>query len=169
MIDTETFPKRKPHRLTGYDYSQNGYYHITICTENRKPLFWKKVGADIIRPQNSNLDSLLSEYGKSVRESIESISEHYSGIFVDRYCIMPNHVHLIIAIAIKDNGRIISAPTVSRIVGQMKRSASKKCGFPLWQKSFYDEIIKNRKAYDEISKYIYENPTKWEDDELFCK
>ena len=93
----------------------------------------------------------------------------YAGVFVDRYCIMPNHVHLIIGITSKENGRMISAPTLSRIIGQMKRFASKKCEKSIWQKSFYDEIIRNRAAYDEISKYVFENPMKWEEDELFCK
>ena len=54
MTDMEELPKRKSHRLQGYDYSRNGYYFVTICTENRKPIFWKTVGADIIRPQKSN-------------------------------------------------------------------------------------------------------------------
>ena len=98
------FPKRKQHRLSGYDYSKSGYYFVTICTENRMPLFWKNVGADIIRPKNNDTDSFLSEYGKFVKESIEKISEHYAGVFVDRYCIMPNHVHLIIAINTKKTG-----------------------------------------------------------------
>ena len=169
MIDMEELPKRKQHRLAGYDYSKSGYYFVTICTENRMPLFWKNVGADIIRPKNNDTDSFLSEYGKFVKESIEKISEHYAGVFVDRYCIMPNHVHLIIAITSKENGRMISAPTLSRIIGQMKRFASKKCEKSIWQKSFYDEIIRNQAAYDEISKYIFENPMKWEEDELFCK
>ena len=155
--------------MQGYDYSSNGYYFITICTEKRKPIFWNNVGADIIRPQNNDTDLLLSEYGKTVKNAIESISKHYDGVFVDRYCIMPNHVHLVIAIMLKENGRIISAPTVSCIIGQMKRIVSKQCGFSVWQKSFYDEIIRNQTGYDEISKYIFENPMKWEEDELFCE
>ena len=163
----EELPKRKPHRLQGYDYSKNGYYFVTICTENRKPIFWKTVGADIIRPRNTNTDFVLSEYGKIIKNAIENIPEHYDGVFVDRYCIMPNHVHLIVAITSKENGRIISAPTLSRIIGQMKHWATKQCGFSVWQKSFYDEIIRNQTAYDEISKYIYENPMNWELDELF--
>ncbi|MBR3952765.1 MAG: transposase [Oscillospiraceae bacterium] len=169
MTDIAELPKRKHHRLPGYDYSRNGYYFVTICTEDRKPLFWKNAGADIIRPQNDDTDLLLSETGVIVKNAIENISEHYHGVFVDRYCIMPNHVHLIIAIMLKENGRIISAPTVSRVIGQMKRYASKKCGYPIWQKSFYDEIIRSQSAYDEISEYIFENPMKWEEDELFCR
>ena len=155
--------------MKNYDYSKNGYYFVTICSEKRKPVFWNNVGADIIRPQNDNTDLLLSEYGKTVRKAMENISVHYDGVFVDRYCIMPNHIHLIIAIISKENGRMISAPTLSAVVGQMKRWASKQCGISIWQKSFYDEIIRNKNAYDEISKYIFENPSKWEEDELFTE
>ncbi len=169
MTDMDDLPKRKPHRLHGYDYSKNGYYFVTICAEKQKPAFWKKVGADIIRPQNKNTDILLSETGETVKQAIENIQKHYSDVFVNRYCIMPNHIHLIIAIVRRENGRIISAPTVSCVIGQMKRWASKQCGRPIWQKSFYDEIIRNQKAYDEISKYIFENPIKWKEDELFCE
>ncbi len=165
----EELPKRKPHRLQGYDYSKNGYYFVTICTENRKPIFWKTVGADIIRPKSNDTDLLLSECGKTVKTAIENISTHYDGVFVDRYCIMPNHIHLIVAIMIRKSGRIISAPTLSTVIGQMKRWATKQCGFSVWQKSFYDEIIRNQTAYDEISKYIFENPMKWEEDELYTE
>ena len=161
----EELPKRKHIRLSGYDYSKNGYYFITICTNDRKTIFWKNVGADIIRPKSLS-DDVLSDCGKIVKNAIENIPNHYPDVFVDRYCIMPNHIHLIIAITVP-NGRIISAPTVSTIIGQMKRWVSRNIGFSVWQKSFYDEIIRNQSAYDEISKYIYENPMNWELDELF--
>ena len=166
-MEKNDYPERKIIRLEHYDYSQNGYYFVTICAEKRRPIFWNNVGADIIRPQNGN-DICLSEYGAVVKNAIENIPKHYKDVFVDRYCIMPNHVHAILVIKKDKNGRIISAPTLSTIVGQMKRWASKQCEKLIWQKSFYDEIIRNQKAYDKISKYIYENPMKWEEDELYC-
>ena len=151
------FPKRKPNRLDNYDYSKNGAYFITICTKDMKKLLSKipvqttdLVGADTIRP-------ILSEYGKTVDTAINSVSEHYKGIIVDEYVIMPNHIHLILRI-INEDGRMVSAPTV---IGSMKRFVSKQIGFSIWQKGFYDHIIRNDDDYYLHLQYIEENPKKW--------
>ncbi len=81
-------PKRKPTRLTAFDYSSTGAYFITICTHNRKKILWNTVGADIIRPQNVP----LSEIGNLVEKSILQIPNHYENVSVDKYCIMPDHI-----------------------------------------------------------------------------
>ena len=167
-------PKRKKNRLEYYDYSSNGMYFITICTKDRINLFWEKeqpnfVGEDIILPQNH---INLSYFGKIVNEAINSIPIYYPFIEIDQYVIMPNHIHLILFIPYNDipdeNGRIISSPTnnksISIIIGQMKRQISKKIGISIWQRSFHDHIVRNKKDYEEISKYIYENPIKWQYD-----
>ena len=83
---------------------------------------------------------------------------------------MPNHVHLLISInqaAENDNGRLIIAPTVSRIIKQFKSEVTKKAGFSLWQKGFYDHIIRNDADYESVWIYIDENPLKWENDEYY--
>lgn len=155
---------RKKIRLNGYDYSKNGYYYITVCTKSRQPLFWKtNVGADIIRPgccSNTIKFPRLSEYGETVETAIKNIPLHYSNVRINEYVIMPDHLHMILEISNDDeNGRIISAPTtVMTIVGQMKRWISKKTGFTIWQKSFYEHIIRNDKEYQEIKSYITNNP-----------
>lgn len=160
--------QRKPIRLTDYDYSQNGVYFVTVCAQNRRCIFWKSgyscsmaVGADIIRPKLP-----LSHIGKIVDEAINQVSVIYPSVFVDNYVVMPNHVHLLLTF---DNlpGRIISAPTLSTVVGQMKRAASKKAGFSLWQKSFYDHVVRNQQDYGEIWRYITENPISWDLDTLY--
>ena len=157
-------PKRKPNRLENFDYGAGYSYFITICTQNRTHYFWNTVGASIARPQ----DVQLSSFGKIVDEAINNISKVYSCVSVDYYVVMPNHVHLLLTIFDTDeNGRPMVAPTLSRIVSQMKGYASKKIGKPIWQKLFHDHIIRNKKDYDEISKYIYENPINWETDELY--
>ena len=77
---------------------------------------------------------------------------------------MPNHIHMILNIPY-DDGRMISSPTsVLTAIGQMKRYASKKIGEPIWQRSFHDHIIRDISDYEKISKYIYENPIKWQYD-----
>lgn len=161
--------QRKSIRLADYDYSQNGAYFITICTKNKQCLFWKKghhptvefVGADIIRP-----DVPLSDMGEIVNETINQIPTIYPAVFVDNYIIMPNHVHLLLKID-GFGGRMISAPTISTVVGQMKRAASKKAGIPLWQKSFYDHVVRSQQDYYDIWQYISNNPLTWDKDTLF--
>lgn len=162
------FPQRKRNRLNNYDYSSVGAYFITICTKNKKALFWSKnqpdfVGEDIILPSDS---VYLSPYGKIIEESIKAIPKHYPHIELLQYVIMPNHIHMILYIPY-DDGRMISSPTrtsVLTVIGQMKRYASKKIGEPIWQRSFHDHIIRDKSDYEKISKYMYENPIKWQYD-----
>ena len=149
-------PKRKPIRIDNYDYSTAGAYFITICTSNREKIFWNSVGADIIRPENVP----LSTAGKIVEQGILQVAEHYKNVAVDKYCIMPDHIHLILRIESDVYGRMISAPTVSTVVGSMKRWVSRQIGRPIWQKSFYDHGIRNQQDYDEIWRYIENNPLK---------
>lgn len=147
-------PKRKQIRLKNYDYSDNGYYFITICTKNKKPLLWKSVGAAICRPE-------LSKYGKIAEKAIQGVSKHYSSVKIDKYVIMPDHIHLILIIN-SDNGRQVAAPTVMRVIGNMKRFASKEAEFSLWQKSFYEHVIRDEADYKKILEYMETNVLKRE-------
>ena len=157
MACMEAQPKRKPIRIENYDYSAPGAYFVTICTANRARIFWKAVGADIIRPQ----DVPLSTIGQIVEQSILQITDHYENVSVYKFCIMPDHIHLIVRINADVNGRMVSAPTVSTVVGSMKRWVSKQIGRSIWQKSFYDHGIRNQQDYDEIWEYIENNPLKY--------
>ena len=156
-------PRRKPNRLLEYDYSRAGYYFITVCTKDKRPVLWAPaiygstlqtgdVGADIIRPIQA---PSLSEIGSMVEQAIREIPAHYSNVRLDKYVVMPNHIHLILAID-QSVGRMISAPTksLSTIVGSMKRYTSKMVGFPLWQKSFHDHVIRNEADYLRVSGII---------------
>ena len=150
-------PKRKPSRIKDYDYSTPGAYFITVCTANREKIFWEGVGADIIRPQNVP----LSPIGKIVEQGILQIADYYDNLTVDKYCVMPDHIHLILRIETNIDGRIVSAPTVLTVVGSMKRWVSRQIGRPIWQKSFYDHGIRNQQDYNEIWQYIENNPLKY--------
>ena len=162
-------PDRKLNRLENYDYSRNGLYFITICTKDRIKYLSEItedlsfVGADIIRPIIN-----LTKIGKILDYSINDIKNHYENISVIKYCIMPDHVHLILSIMNEivpaDSGRMISAPTVSTIIGSLKRFVSKETGISLWQKSFHDHIIRNEKEFLEICDYIDNNPINWVND-----
>lgn len=118
-------PKRKQNRLTEYDYSTPNAYFITICTDNRRNLFWKGLGAIIDRPEHVPLTNL----GRIVQQSIEDISKHYPMISVDHYVIMPNHVHLLLQINTDPEGRSMIAPTISTVVRLMKGAVSRQAGF----------------------------------------
>lgn len=155
-------PKRKQIRAKGFDYSEAGAYFVTICTENKKCLLGTVVGEDIILP---HYRVQLSRYGKIVDNAIRNISAHYENITVDKYVVMPNHVHLILMF--ENSGRIISAPTLSTVIGQMKRYASKEAGISLWQRSYHDHIIRNEKDYSEIYQYIESNPARWAEDKYY--
>ena len=156
-------PKRKQTRLTEYDYSTPNAYFITICTENRRNLFWKDVGAITDRPENVP----LTELGMITRQSIEEIPKHYPMISADHYVIMPNHIHLLLQIKTDANGRSLIAPTISTVVRLMKGTVSKQAGFAVWQKGFYDHVIRNDKDYREIWNYIERNPSKWVEDKFY--
>ena len=147
-------PKRKQIRIENFDYSTPGAYFITVCTANREKLFWNSVGADIIRPQNVP----LSNTGKIAEQGILQVAEHYENVVVDKYCIMPDHIHMILRIESVFGGRMISAPTVATVFGSMKRWVSRQVGRPVWQKSFYEHGIRNQQDYDEIWEYIENNP-----------
>ncbi|MBQ3432116.1 MAG: transposase [Clostridia bacterium] len=143
---------------------------MTICTKDRQCILSrvvenlpdKSVGADIIRPPKIE----LSKYGDIIYKAIQNIPSIYTGVLVDRFVIMPNHVHILLRIE-NNSGRMISAPTV---IGSMKRYASKEIGYSIWQKGFYDHIIRNEHDYTEHLQYIDQNPTKWllGKDEYYC-
>ena len=156
-------PTRKQNRLAQYDYRTPNAYFITICTNNRRNLFWKDVGAIIDRPENVPLTSL----GMVAQQSIRDISSHYPAITVDHSVIMPNHIHLLLQIHTDANGRSMIAPTISTVVRLMKGTVTKQAGFSVWQKGFYDHVIRNDNDYRDIWNYIEGNPGKWTEDK-FC-
>ena len=153
----DNLPKRKTNRLREFDYSSVGAYFITICTQERRNYFWNNVGATSGRPQETE----LSSNGKIVEEAIHNISNIYPSVNVEQYVIMPDHIHLLLRIRADEFGRPMVAPTMSRLVKQMKGYITKQIGVSIWQKLFYDHVIRNREDYEEHIKYIYENPLKW--------
>lgn len=155
------YPARKRNRLAAYDYSSPGVYFITICTIDKQCLLSRfNVGATIGRPPELS----LSEVGKAVEKAIKNIPVAYPFVAVDYYCVMPNHVHLLLRISSTKDGRPMAAPTVSTIIQQMKGTAVKSAGKRFWQKSFHDHIIRNVNDYQKIWEYIDENPFKWNED-----
>ena len=162
-------PKRKPTRLNGYDYSQNGAYFITICTHNRKCLFSNIVGAIHELPENQ-----LTRYGEIVKDIIEILPGRFN-VSIPKYVIMPNHVHLIIEIcndneerAIRESPLQYNRSIIDKSVGFLKMNVSKKIhneySDKIWQRSYHDHIIRGEKDYRKIWEYIDTNAIKWEKD-----
>jgi len=181
MDKEQEFPKRKDIRLKNFDYSSPGTYFITICTERRKNYFWNgnvdpqtfewhSVGAtshfaNCVRPKNLP----LSEIGNTVLLELEKWNTAYDAVALCSYVIMPNHLHIIVSISADEYGRPQVAPTVDRMVKQFKGAVTKKIGFPIWQKSFMEHVIRNRQDYAEHVNYIYKNPLRWYYDELYTE
>jgi len=156
-------PTRKNIRLKEFDYSSAGYYFITICVKDGHEVFWAdnaNVGANCVRPR-------LSEYGNIAEKEISILSETYNTVDVVKHVVMPNHIHIILAITVDSGGRTQFAPTISRVIKQFKGSITKQIGFSLWQRSYHDHIIRNEEEFHRISQYIDENPARWEEDEYY--
>ena len=168
MDQEEILPIRKPTRLKKFDYSTNGAYFITICTQNRKNILSTIVGERSPLPK-------LSRYGEIVDAWIQKMPNKYPEISIDCYVIMPNHIHLLLFV-FKDGGRGDPSPTVDAVMGWLKYNATKEInimrqteGEKIFQRSFYDHIIRNDNDYCEIHNYIYENPARWQYDKLYAE
>ena len=159
-------PKRKHPRLKEYDYSSIGAYFITFCVKNRQHRLGEIVGRFGLGAPHME----YSEYGKVVCKYIDSIEMHYENVAIDKYFIMPNHVHIIIMI--KNEGVVTksSRPTkasVPTVIAALKKLTNREFGFNMWQDSYYGRIIRNEEEYLETWKYIDENPVRWLEDEYY--
>lgn len=155
------FYSRKPTRLPDYDYNLEGAYFITICTQNKKCLLSKIVGDDALGVPKTQ----LTKTGAIVEKFILS-GENIKALTVDKYVIMPNHIHLLLIIE-KDGGGTprASSPTtaiIPRFVASLKRFVNKEAGESFFQRSYHDHIIRNEKDYLRIWEYIENNPKQWE-------
>lgn len=158
----DSLPKRKPNRLTGYDYSQPGCYFVTICSRDREHLFGCVVGADVLIGPHVQ----LSKVGAIVEQTISQIPS------VDKYIVMPNHVHILLRLPVANNGPMgTSAPTqsVPWIVRYLKRTVTMACGKTVWQRGYHDHIIRSEADYLRIWDYIDTNPAKWREDCYYCQ
>lgn len=160
-------PKRKPNRLENYDYSQNGAYFLTICVRDRRPILSQiSVGAGLAPPAVR-----LLPCGEIAKEQLMALEERYPGVRIDQYVIMPNHIHILMSI--RKTGGASPAPTVSNVVGAFKSLTARACAKrvrteKLFQRSFYDHVIRDEADYEIKWRYIEENPLRWCDDELYA-
>ena len=166
---------RKPLRLQGYDYSKAGLYFITICTFNRLEVLSRVVGHDdlgVPSMKSTTCSLRLSSCGECAKKYIESIVAHYHGVFVDNYVIMPNYIHMIIRIEEHIGAARSPHPTnalIPTVIAALKRMVNHELGQNIWQKSYYDHIIRDEADYRAKWNYIDTNPARWADDEYSVK
>lgn len=171
------FPNRKHPRLKNYDYSSNGYYFVTVCCKDMQCFFGNithNVGQRLSPSERQYRDSLLllSDYGQIAEEQLFALEERYDFVTIDKFVIMPNHIH---AIIIFDGSAGASPrPTLSDIICAYKSLTTRSCniitkciGRQIFQNSFYDRVITNEEGYLEVWQYIDENVRKWQNDEYY--
>ena len=175
-------PKRKQIRLPDYDYSAPGAYFVTICTSDRRCILSDiVVGDGVLDDPNVR----LLPYGKIVAETLREIEKTYTWLALDRYVIMPNHIHILLRMEDRGpgNGRGTApawetgdgpsrtpAPTNPRLaalISTMKRFTNKRCGAALWQRSYHEHVVRGEEDYRQIWEYIDTNPAKWAEDRYY--
>ena len=160
-------PERKQTRLQNYDYSSGGAYFITVCTEGRAQILSKIVGGDV---PDAPINVVLLPFGKIIDKYIKQFNDFYEHIIIDKYVIMPNHVHLIILV---ENGASGTSPptkqhsVISQFISTLKRFVNKEIGYNIFQRSFHDHVIRDQDDYLKIWNYIDENPAKWQEDKYY--
>ena len=172
--------QRKSLRLKNYDYSQNGFYFITICIQNKECLLGEIIDQKMI----------LNNAGMMIDTIWHEIPKYYEGFKIHEFIVMPNHIHGIIEISSCRGGLPCpptgfhgmtqgSSPTLSGVVQRFKTLTTnkyingvqhhhwKRFHKQLWQRSYYEHIIRNEKTLEEIQTYIINNPINWDKDSLF--
>ena len=154
-------PQRKHTRLKEYDYSQDGCYFVTICVKNRENLLSEiTVGRAALSPPSITLTAI----GRIADRYIQNINKVYMGVSVDKYVIMPDHIHLLILFdhfSLNMDNPVSSHTTLSTLVRSFKKMVTRELGYSIWQTSFYDRVIRSPEEYCETCKYIEDNPRKW--------
>ncbi|MCF8373421.1 MAG: transposase [Bacteroidales bacterium] len=186
MTYNPNIPHRRSIRLKGYDYSRAGLYFITICVKNRKCLFGKIINDEMV----------LNDTGEMVEAKWLELPQRFKNIQLHEFIVMPNHFHAILEIvaatlvvAPKGQPQGI-APTIaqtdtptSKTVGDMVGAFQsivtveyirgvKNANWPrfnkkLWQRDYWEHIIRNEQSYKRISDYIRDNPAKWKGDKFY--
>ena len=166
---------RRSIRLKGYDYSQPGAYFVTICAYQRQCVFGDVVDGQMV----------LNQYGMVVADEWQKSSAIRREIKLDAWVIMPNHFHGIVIInnnPVGANGRSplpnnrhpqMKPKSLSSLMAGFKSITTKKINIlrdtpetPLWQRNYYEHIIRNEEAMNKIRQYIINNPLSWENDQL---
>ncbi|MBR9916426.1 transposase [bacterium] len=183
MMKQKKLPNRQSMRLQGYDYSTPGFYFITICTNQKECLF-----GDVI-----NGEMHMNECGVVASDYLKQIDTRYPNTIIHEHIVMPNHIHVIIEIVntIPFVGAIHESPLqrnanpelyrnhcrkmlIPKIIGWYKMNTAKQInlirktpGTKIWQRNYYDHIIRNEESLFYIREYIKNNPKNWNKDRFY--
>jgi putative transposase len=178
MEKNKSLPKRKSPRLSDYDYALGGGYFVTIATHKHIPYFGEVVDDEMC----------LNAIGEIVQECWYKLPKHSPNVILDEFIVMPNHLHAILFIneqvvggrhASPDKGIVLRARhasplrkskkgTLSTIIGSYKSAVTKRinqhlktAGQSIWQRSFYDRVIRDEDDLHNLCNYIHYNVSKW--------
>ncbi len=171
MDNKKEFPKRKHPRLDYYNYSSPGAYFVTICTQNRRCILSRIVGRGLAPAETNGIE--YTAFGKIAEEQLLLLEDRYPCLAIDRYVIMPNHIHAILVLEY-DTAGASPRPTIMDAICAYKSLTTRECkriGLTekLFQISFHEHVIRGYEDYEEIVNYIYENPIRWYYDELYTE
>ncbi len=138
-------------RLPEYDYSRTGMYFVTICLRERMPLFGLVEG-DTMQ---------LSRFGDIVAAEIQNLENRFVGVRIDLSMVMPDHAHLVVALGEQ-------AQRLGIVIGSLKAASAREInrvrgttGAHLWQRGYYDHVIRDDADLDRVHSYIATNPLRW--------
>ena len=176
-------------RLKNFDYSQNGAYFVTVCTQDKRHIFGKIVDEERT-PVGQGLCSCrpaarcrLRPIGQIIEAEWYALAERYPHVAFDKFIVMPNHIHGIVLIKSgeRHDGRQEQSPcptriSLSDIMSAYKSITTERCnemderpGRKIWQFRYYDHIIRSEPDYLRVWQYIDENPAAWREDEYFSE
>jgi len=154
---------RKSLRLKNYDYSRSGYYFITICTHNRLGC-WGTIENGIMT---------LNDSGVMISEVWLEMPNRFEDLYLHEFVVMPNHFHAIVEIGALGQfplGRLVGAfksITTNRYIVGVREFGWSPFEKVLWQRNYYEHIIRDETSYDKLSEYIRNNPSKWTEDRFY--
>ena len=162
-------PERRHPRMKHFDYSSGGMYFVTVCTYGKKPLLAvcrspSTEGASVGRGL-APAEWQLKAYGAIAEKQLFLLEERYPHVRVDQYVIMPNHIHVTFGFADAPAGAS-SRPTLMDVICAFKSLTVREIRAlggteKIFQTSFYERVIRTENEYQQILRYIAENPDKW--------
>jgi len=142
-------PNRKPNRNAHIDYNRAGAYFLTLCVQDRRPIL-SEIGGDG--------SIILTEYGAAVEAQIQECNRIYTDIRIEQYCIMPDHIHMIVVNMLSGHADARKNDRIPALISSFKRFINKRIGFSIWQRSYYDTVLHDAKEYNAAVRYIADNP-----------
>lgn len=153
--------QRRSIRLPDYDYSTCGYYFVTLCTAQRRPSFGAIVDGALVP----------TPLGRLVEEELKRLPCHHPTVAIDTAVVMPNHWHGIVDLGLAgvDRGESLGQ-VINHFKGAVARRARRELAWsgPVWQRGYYEHVIRNHRSLMALREYIVLNPVQWELDKYYA-